>query len=160
MHTLIRSIAKRRFLFVGKGENIKSIAYVENIVDATLFLLKQMKPGLVIYNYADYPEMTIEETVKTIRACLGYGAPRFRVPLGPAIAGASMFDLMGKLTGYNFPITAYRIRKFNTATRFKADKIRRTGFTQRVPLKEGFRKMIEWYLKNGNKKGYQMSGEV
>ncbi len=148
MFNLVNNIYKRRFVFVGKGENIKSVGYVENLVGATMFLLKGMKPGLEVYNYADYPEMTVADTVNTITACLGRGAPKFKLPLGPAIAGASIFDILGKITGYNFPITAYRIRKFNTVTRFKADKIRKAGFEQGVAVEEGFKRMIEWYLED------------
>mgnify|MGYP000983733945 FL=1 len=148
MFTLINAICKKRFMCVGKGDNIKSVAYVENLVDATIFAFAGMKPGLAVYNYADYPEMTITQTVQTIYECLGIRQPRFRLPLRPALFGASIFDVLGKITGINFPITAYRIRKFNTATRFKADKIRSLGFQQRVPLKEGFKRMLDWYAAN------------
>lgn len=160
MFNLIHNVYKRRFIFVGKGENIKSIAYVENLVDATVFLLERLKPGLEVYNYADYPEMTIEDTVNTITGCLGYHKPRIRLPLGLAMAGACVFDVLGKITGINFPITAYRIKKFNTSTRFKADKIRNAGFKQKIMLPEGFRRMIDWYLKNKDSKGERRaSGE-
>jgi len=146
MHSLISSIYKRKFFFVGKGDNVKSIAYVENLVEATVFLLERMKSGVGIYNYVDYPQLTIKDTVNIISKCLSYDIPKLTIPLGPALAATSIFDVLGKITGYNFPITAYRIKKFNTETCFIADKIRKAGFEQRVALEDGFRRMIEWYV--------------
>ncbi len=152
MYSLIDSIYKKRFLFVGKGKNIKSIAYVENLVDATVFLLEKLNPWVKIYNYSDYPQLTSAQIVETIAPCLGCGIPKFKVPLRPAILAASVFDILAKVTGYNFPITAYRIRKFNTATFHKSDKIRALGFQPKTDLSVGFKRMVEWYLEDKNYK--------
>jgi len=152
MYNLINTIYRKRFMFVGPGNNVKSIAYVENLADATIFLLERMKPGVDIYNYTDYPEMTISKIVETILQSLSYPSPKIRIPLKPALALASIFDVLGKMTGHNFPITAYRIKKFNTPTHFKSNKIRSEGFYQHVSLQEGFQRMVDWYLENKDKK--------
>lgn len=149
MYNLVDKIHRRKFIFAGEGKNIKSMAYVENLVEATAFLLERLKPGIEIYNYSDYPQMNTEEIVRRIAAYLSCEIPKFKLPLGPAIAAASIFDLMGKITGYNFPITANRIKKFNTPTVHRSDKIRKAGFSPPVELSEGLRKMVEWYLQSG-----------
>ena len=100
---------------------------------------------------SDYPQMTIEEIVRLIAHNLSRGMPRFKLPLGFALAAAGIFDLLGKITKYNFPITAYRIKKFNTSTHHKSDKIRELGFKQPVSLPDGFARMIRWYLSNKSK---------
>ncbi len=146
MYKLIESIYKNRFFFVGKGDNIKTAAYVENLVDATLFLAERLKPGIDTYNYSDYPQMTISETTGTIAQCLSRDIPKIKIPLGLAVISAGIFDLLGKITGRNFPITAFRIKKFNMPTHFESRKIRELGFTQRIELPEGFRRTAEWYL--------------
>jgi len=43
MYSLIRQIHSGRFLSVGDGTNVKSLAYVENIVAATLFLWEKQR---------------------------------------------------------------------------------------------------------------------
>jgi len=146
MYKLIGTIYRKRFIFVGKGDNVKSIAYVENLADATVFLYEKLKSGVDVYNYVDLPQMSIRQTVETIAKHLSLGIPRLTLPLGPVIAAAGIFDVLAKITRYNFPITAFRIKKFNTSTRFGADKIRAAGFRQRFELSEGFHKMVEWYL--------------
>ncbi|MCQ9208779.1 MAG: NAD-dependent epimerase/dehydratase family protein, partial [Omnitrophica bacterium] len=95
MYNLINSIYKKRFLFVGKGENIKSVAYVENLVDATIFLLERLRPGVEVYNYSDYPQLNIEQIVKTIARYIPCDLSNLRLPLRPTLAAASLFDLMG-----------------------------------------------------------------
>jgi nucleoside-diphosphate-sugar epimerase len=148
MYNLIKALYTKRFVFVGSGNNIKSIAYVENLVDATIFLLEHLKLGVNIYNYSDYPAATTAKIVEIILKLFSYPSPKIKIPLMPALILTGIFDFLGKLTKRNFPVTAYRINKFNTATYFKSDKIRAAGFCQHVTIEEGFRRTVEWYLEN------------
>ena len=45
IYRLIDAIYRGRFVMVGPGEAIKSTSYIENLLDATLFLMERMKPG-------------------------------------------------------------------------------------------------------------------
>ncbi len=148
VYNLIDKIYKKRFIFVGDGTNIKSVAYVENLVDATVFLMEHLKPGVQVFNYSDEPQMTTAEIVKIITEFMPHSIPKFKIPLSLAVSMGSIFDIMAKLTGYNFPITAKRMKKFNTPTFHKSDKIRQLGFQQKISIREGFKKMVEWYLNN------------
>jgi nucleoside-diphosphate-sugar epimerase len=146
VYNLIDTIYKKKFIFVGSGDNIKSVAYVENLVDATIFLMNRLRPGIQIYNYSDEPQMTIEEIVDTISQFMPHGIPKRKLPLWLATTFGSIFDVMAKITGQNYRITAARMKKFATTTHHRADKIRALGFAQNVDTKEGFRRMVEWYL--------------
>jgi len=146
VYNLIDKIYRKKFLFVGNGNNIKSVAYVANLVDANIFLIERLKPGVQIFNYSDEPQMSIEQIVNIIIKYMPHGIPKIRIPLALAVSSGSVFDFLAKLTGYNFPITGSRMKKFATSTHHKSDKIRKLGFKQRIDVKEGFRRMIEWYL--------------
>jgi nucleoside-diphosphate-sugar epimerase len=153
VYNLIDKIYKRRFIFVGDGSNIKSVAYVENLVDATIFLIDHLKPGIQIFNYSDEPQMTTREIVDLITEFMPHTIPKFKIPLSLAVLVGGIFDILAKITGYNFPITARRMQKFNTSTHHKAEKIRQLGFKQRITIREGFKRMIDWYeLNRMNKK--------
>ncbi len=145
MFNLIRTIAARRFVMVGDGANIKSVAYVGNVVAATRFLIDRMQPGLAAFNYSDYPQMTARELVALISRALGRPAPRIRLPLAPAIAAAQAVDLVGRWTGFDFPVTASRIRKLNMSTAIVSDSIRQLGFRQATSIDEALRITIDWY---------------
>jgi nucleoside-diphosphate-sugar epimerase len=146
MYNLIDKVFKKRFIFVGNGENIKSVAYVENLTAATIFALERLKPGVRTFNYSDYPQLTSAQIVAAITKSLDCKIPGFKIPLKPALICASIFDVLGKITGYNFPITAQRIKKFNTPTQHNSDKIRAEGFCPPVAIEEGIRRMAQWYL--------------
>jgi nucleoside-diphosphate-sugar epimerase len=147
MYKLIDNIYKGKFIFVGRGDNIKSVAYVENLVDAIIFSMERMKPGLNIFNYSDEPHMTIEEIVNIISKPLGKSISRFRLPLRLVLTVASIFDLIARASGKNLPIQAFRIKKFAQDTFYKSNIIKETGFKPRISLEEGFRNMVDWYLR-------------
>jgi nucleoside-diphosphate-sugar epimerase len=151
VYNLINQIYKKKFLMVGDGSNIKSVAYVENLVDATRFLIRQLKPGVAIYNYSDEPQMTIKEIVTTIAENANISIPERQLPFWAASLFGGVFHLLSKATGYNFPITRNRIKKFCTTTHHKANKVRKLGFKPRITLREGFKRTVDWYIANHNR---------
>jgi len=114
MYRLIQSVAKRRYIGVGDGDNIKSIAYVENIVAATLFLMDRMAPGVETFNYADSPHMTTFDLVTSIATNLQVKLPAIRIPKPLALACAFPFDIVAKATKKDLPLTAKRIENLPT----------------------------------------------
>src|SRR5690606_532589 len=57
MYNLIKQIDSNKFFNVGKGNNIKSVCYVENIVEATLYCISHISdPGFHLFNYVDDPQ--------------------------------------------------------------------------------------------------------
>jgi nucleoside-diphosphate-sugar epimerase len=151
MSSLIRQIHGGKFLPVGAGTNVKSLSYVENLVDATLFLWDLPdRPAFDVYNWVEKPDMTSREIADAIYAALGRRAPGFSVPLPLALALALPFDAVIRLTGRNLPISSMRVRKLaGDQTRFEADKVRAAGFTPRVDLAEGIARMVRWYVAEG-----------
>jgi GlcNAc-P-P-Und epimerase len=145
MYRLIQSVAKRRYIGVGDGDNIKSIAYVENIVAATLFLMDRMAPGVETFNYADSPHMTTFDLVTSIATNLQVKLPAIRIPKPLALACAFPFDIVAKATKKDLPLTAKRIEKFTNPTHHRAEKIRSVGFTPAYSLEDGIRKTVAWY---------------
>jgi GlcNAc-P-P-Und epimerase len=145
MYRLIDSVARRRYLGVGDGSNIKSVAYVENVSEAALFLIEQLRPGIQLFNYADAPHLTTGELVRCIAADLGVSRPIAGIPKPLALAAAFPFDLVARATGRDLPLTAKRIHKFTSPTHHLAEKIRAAGFTARFSLPEALRRTVAWY---------------
>ncbi|MEX1189478.1 MAG: NAD(P)-dependent oxidoreductase [Bacteroidia bacterium] len=141
---LIKAIDKGLYLHVGKGNNIKSIAYVENIVAAAIFALKLEEKGVCLFNYVDEPAMTSREIAELQAGLLGKKI-RISIPLSMAIFLAWPFDLYIKVSGNNLSISSSRVKKFCTQTFHGADKIRRLGFKPVVSIPDGMAKMIRWY---------------
>lgn len=150
MRNLIRQIDSGLYFHLGKADNVKSIAYVENIVAATLFLRENMKPGISIYNYADEPQLTTRQIGETIAAALKRKI-RITVPTSLGIMMGLPFDLVIKLTGKNLPISTARIKKLGTQTYHSAKKLFSEGFKPRFTTTDGLTKMVQWYKEHSAK---------
>lgn len=146
MYNLIRQIDSGLYFHLGRAENIKSIAYVENLVEATLFLMNRLKPGVSIYNYADEPQLTTRQISSVIAQALGKKI-RLTLPKGLATLIGLPFDLAIKITGKNLPVSTRRIKKLYTQTYHSADKLLADGFKPRFSTVEGIKKMVDWYRK-------------
>lgn len=150
VYRLIRQVDSGLYVNVGKANNIKSIAFVDNLVQAMLFLMQDMKTGISTYNYADEKQMSTREIGQVISAALGKKQP-MTLPYGLMYAMGIPFDVLIKITGKDLPISTNRIKKLCTETYHKADKIRAAGFKPNFDNKYGLEKMVEWYLQEKNK---------
>ncbi|UCD74941.1 MAG: NAD(P)-dependent oxidoreductase [Phycisphaerales bacterium] len=153
MYTLISQIHRGRFLVVGRGVNIKSLSYIENIVEATMYLWgKDDLPAFDVFNYIDKPDLTSMEITETVYEALGKGTPKLRFPMWLVLLMAVPFDLVIALTGKNLPISSARVKKmYSVQTKFEADKVLEAGFQPSVSLKQGIRSMVEWYVAEGHR---------
>ena len=138
VYNLLRQIASGRFVMVGSGRNVKSMAYVENIA-AFLEYSLSFGPGCYVYNYVDKPDFDMNTLVGTVQERLGaLRETRFRLPYALGMAAGYAFDVAARVTGRPFPISSIRVRKFCATTQF-ATSIATTGFVAPVPLEEGLR---------------------
>lgn len=148
MFRLIGAVAKGRYVSVGDGRNIKSVAYVENVTAATVFLIDRMSAGVKIFNYADSPHLATRDLVQAIAGALGVRVPVARIPKGLALLCALPFDAVAKLTGRDLPLTAKRIGKFTESTHHLAQKIRGEGYEPPFALETGIQRTVAWYLQD------------
>ncbi|MEO8471009.1 MAG: NAD-dependent epimerase/dehydratase family protein [Chryseolinea sp.] len=144
MRNLIRQIDSGLYFHLGKADNVKSVAYVENVVKATMYLIGKMTPGISIYNYADEPQLTTRQISNVIATSLQKKV-RFTIPKTLGVMMGIPFDLMIKISGKNLPISTARIKKLGTSTHHSARKIFAEGFTPDYSTDDGLQKMVEWY---------------
>jgi nucleoside-diphosphate-sugar epimerase len=147
---LIDAIHRGRFLMIGRGREVKTTSYIDNLLDAHMFLMQQEfdegKTGQEIFHYVDAPGETTSTLVNLIRHCLGKKANTLHLPLAIASPLALVGDAAAALTGIDVPITSARVRKFCTATNFAAAKIRTLGYQQAVTIEEAIGQTVDWYL--------------
>ena len=144
LYRLVKQIGKGQYVNIGAGMNIKSIAYVKNLVEAVLYLLDHMKSGVSIYNYADEPQLTSRLIGETIAAALGKSKP-MSLPYWLVYSLALPFDLIKKITGKDLLVSSNRVQKLTMSTHFRAEKIRETGFKPIFSNIEGLQNMAKWF---------------
>ena len=122
IYNLLAQVARGRNLVVGDGTNRKSMAYVQNVADFLAFALR-FGPGAL----ASQP--------------LGGGAKPHHVPYGLALGAGLAFDLVARLTGRRFPISAGPCANTPPPPEFAAQHLAESGFVPRHDLR---RSLISW----------------
>ncbi|MCX7817572.1 MAG: hypothetical protein N2317_08730, partial [Syntrophales bacterium] len=148
VYNLLNQIANGRFIMVGSGKNIKSIAYVENVAAFIEFSLS-FPPGIHIYNYVDKPDFDMNTLISIIYSALNPSTThssnrwRLRIPYSLGLLFGYAFDLVSFATGKKLPISSIRIKKFCSNTQF-GTSIPKTGFIPPFSLKEGLYRTIRY----------------
>lgn len=140
---LLRQIASGKFVMVGDGLNRKSMAYVENVA-AFLEYSLEFKPGIHIFNYIDKPDFSMNSLVAYVNKLLGRSTEiNFRLPFSLGLLIGSSFDLVAKITGKKFPISAIRVKKFCANSVYES-AVESTGFIPPVPLMDAIEKTVRF----------------
>lgn len=143
VYNLLRQIASGRFLMVGNGLNRKSMAYVENVAAFLEFSL-DFKSGVHVYNYIDKPDFTMNALVAHVNKLLGRSAEiKLRLPFMLGLLIGSCFDLVAKVSGIKFPISAIRVKKFCANSVYES-AVESTGFIPPVPLLEAIERTVRF----------------
>lgn len=159
VYNLLSQIASGRFLMVGKGTNIKSMAYVGNVVALLDFCLKSTRPGYRVFNYVDKPDMNMNELVAQVETSLGRKLPKIRFSYWVGLCGGLCFDVLAKLTGRKFEISSIRIKKFCATTQFDASAVHASGFVPPYTLAEGLHRTLHYEFMNAHKDSIEFFSE-
>lgn len=143
VYNLLKQIASGKFLMVGKGTNKKSMAYVGNIVAFIEYCLKTQN-GYRLFNYIDKPDTNMNELVQQVEKSLNKKLPTVRLPYWLGYAGGLSFDLLAKLTGKKFSVSAVRVKKFCATTQFDATAAHNSGFRAPFTLSEGLHRTLHY----------------
>jgi len=141
VYNLLRQVASGRFMMVGSGTNRKSMAYVGNVA-AFLRHATGLGTGVHTFNYIDKPDFTMNHLVEVIDTALGQtGKRRPRLPFALGLVIGHAFDLVARLSGRQFPISAIRVRKFCADSSYNT-AVGSTGFVPPVKLDDALSRTI------------------
>ena len=144
VYNLIYQIAHGRFLMVGNGNNVKSMAYVGNVVAFVKYLIDNVTVGYNVYNYVDKPDFTMNELVGHVEKVMNIKIPSRHFPYKLGIMGGYAFDALAFVTQKKLAISSVRVKKFCATTKFNSNKMLSTGFLPPFSLKEGLRRTLEF----------------
>jgi nucleoside-diphosphate-sugar epimerase len=146
MYNLLDQLNKKFPVSVGKGNYIKSMVAVENIVDITVFSINKLK-SLQIYNCTDKPYPKLKEVIKYIAEIKGFSKPKIVIPKWVAYFIGLLFECFSFLIKKDLGITRERIYKFTMPTDYRSEKLAEVGYIQKYSVKDRIQNMANWYLR-------------
>ena len=149
VYNLLNQIASKKFIMIGNGKNIKSMAYVENIVSFISYSLS-FKAGLHILIYVDKPDLNMNKLVSMSRNIL-FNKKNIGIRL-PSFFGEAMgyfADILARLINKSLPISRIRVKKFLSITQFSSSA-EKTGFIAPVKLEDGLNKTLKYEFLEDN----------
>ena len=150
VYNLLKQIASGRFVMIGNGSNIKSMAYVENVaafIDYTL----NFKSGIHLYNYIDKPDFTMNSLVTLVNRIMGRPEEiKFRIPYFIGIFVGLICDFSSIILRKKFPISAIRVKKFCSNSVYKSSLLK-TGYIPQKKLIEAIEETVKYEFLEKNK---------
>ena len=143
VYNLLNQIACGKFLMVGKGKNVKSMAYVENIAAFIEYNLNN-DPGEHLFNYIDKPDLDMNTLITGINSVLGITKKIVHWPYWLGYFGGLCFDVLSFILHKKMPISSIRVKKFCSNTMFESLNIKKTDFKAPVALIDGLRNTIKY----------------
>ena len=144
VYNLLHQISGGKFLMVGKGTNVKSMAYVGNIVAFVKFMIEHVTSGYNVFNYIDKPDTNMNDLVALVSKVLKKHIPATHFPYWMGMMGGYCFDLLAKITGKKLAISSVRVKKFCAVTQFDSTKAMSSGFVPPFTLQEGLSRTLEF----------------
>lgn len=146
---LITTIDKKRFIWIGKGENYKSLIYKDDVAEACLRILQRKSASDEIYDVYNVAAeaLKMREVVSEIYESLGKTSPRFSI-------SESFFEKVFRLNRKFLHIgkvenLAATVEKWLADDAFSAEKLQREcGFRALTPIREAIRREVEDYKKH------------
>lgn len=146
---LIRSIDRRSFIWLGKGENSKSLLYKKDLARACLMVLKSPVKDVdlktEVFNVSAKP-LKMRTLVKIIEDSLGKKNARVFFPENIARKVLMPFLRVSRIP--KFLKLNDSIEKWFSNDVYNADKIKKSfGFDPKTSIEDALVREVNWYLK-------------
>ena len=142
---MIEAIDRERFVWIGDGQNYKSLIYKKDVARACGKILLNKKKGAEMFNLAAEPVLMRDFVAEAARG-LDKKIPRFSIP-------ESLPEIVFQLNKNTFKLKKIQrisetVEKWLSDDVYSASKFKREyDFTMETPVLKALDKQIRWYRK-------------
>lgn len=144
VYNLLHQLSSGRFLRVGKGNNVKSMAYVGNVVAFVKYMIENITEGYNVFNYIDKPDFNMNQLTELVCSKMGKKIPSIKIPYWIGMAGGYFFDFLAFISRKKLEVSSVRVKKFCATTQFDSTKVHNSGFISPYTLEEGLTRTLEF----------------
>ena len=125
------ALKRRRFMYPGRRDTIKSCGYVGDLVES-LFFMHRLADPVVTYNFSYDPPPTIEQVCRAFMEVGGLPSPIGTVPLPLILTAARVLHTAGFES-----FRPERVRKLDRSTNIQPRRLAEAGFPYLTTLRTG-----------------------
>ena len=140
---LVQALARGRFVPIGRGDNHRSLIYVDDAADATVLALTHPAAGGRVFNVCDAESYAVRDIIGAICDALGRRPPRFAVPAAAARLGAGLVEAAARIGGWAAPVGRQAVDTYLEHIVVSGTLMEQVlGFRATMGLREGWRETI------------------
>jgi nucleoside-diphosphate-sugar epimerase len=142
---LFQAVQRGIFFYIGRGQAVCHPTFIDDAVRGMILCLEKGRPGQ-IYHITGPRPVTFEEYGRTVADALEVRRPWLRLPKFAGLIGAVMLEFLGKVLGFNPPLSRTGVDFFSENRRFSWQKANRElGYQPEVDLAEGVKRTVDYY---------------
>lgn len=147
---LFRGVARGRFIILGKGNIFYHLTYIDDLL-AGLYLCATVPAAAGRTYMLAGPEVTtLNRLTELIAEEADVRPPRLHLPVWPFWLAGAMCELASRPFGIEPPIYRRRVDFFTKSRAFDISRARaELGYAPAVGLREGIRRTLDWYRREG-----------
>ena len=147
---LFRGIARRQFVYLGKGRISYHLTYVEDVAEGLRLSGEVALAAGRTYIIGGPETPTLTDIVQEIAAAEGVPVPTLHVPVLPVWIAGAVCEAICRPFGIEPPLYRRRVDFFTKSRAFDISRAREElGFAPAVNLKVGVRRSVAWYRERG-----------
>jgi nucleoside-diphosphate-sugar epimerase len=149
--SLFQKVKQRLMPLVGDPNRSLNMVYGPDVASAVLFTLAKDRGKGKTYHVAAEPPCTDEEFMEEIARSMNVRPVRLRIPRLVLYLGCSIQEILSHATGRATMLNRQKVPELLAPGWVcTTDRIRHDlGFTAPTPLKEGVRRTLAWYRREG-----------
>jgi nucleoside-diphosphate-sugar epimerase/predicted dehydrogenase len=142
------NLQERVFLFIGKGNNLLPLTYVENTVDGIYLAGTVDKAIGQAYNLVDDGHITVRKYIEEFTKIAGNSRKIIQLPYAVPYSATLAYEIAASLGLIKKGVTSRPQLKWKQAkVTFDNTKVKRElGWEPKISIEEGLTKTFQWYV--------------
>lgn len=149
---VLKFLKAGKFVYIGDGQKILNLTYIDNLVDAILLAAKKREAVGKIYNITDDGKVTRKMLIEAICDSANLPKPTKAIPIPIAKVICTVCETITRITKSKKPPLLNRARMKFLALNldFDISKIKsELGYIPKVSLQRGIQDTIQWFKSSG-----------
>ncbi len=139
--TLLRALARGRFVPIGLGHNRRTMVHSDDVVHAIIRAASSDGAGGEVFNVTDGSFHEMREIIAAMCCALDRSPPVLMVPPWLARSGAKLLDFAFRAIGSSTSVSG-AVEKYLEEVSVRGDKISRIGFVPQLDLDTGWKRTV------------------